>query len=79
MEVSEVGLIERYVATGFGYGVALQIPGIPWSDQVRAIPLPANDFGPVVVGILHTGNLKSVAANFVEVAKKYAVKLMKSA
>ena len=78
MEVSEVGLIERYVASGFGYGVTLQIPGIPWGDKVRAIPLPAADFGPVVVGILHTGNLKSVAANFVEVAKKYAATLMKA-
>ncbi len=75
MEVSEVGLIQRYVATGFGYGVTLKIPGIVLSDAVRAIPLPPNDFAPVVIGILHTGNLKSVAEDFVKVAKKQASEL----
>ena len=75
MEVSELGLIQHYVASGFGYGVTLQIPGFKWSDQIRAIPLPAGDFGPVIVGMMHTGNLKPVAESFIEVTKAHAKRL----
>ncbi|NNE90680.1 MAG: LysR family transcriptional regulator [Verrucomicrobiales bacterium] len=79
MEVSEVGLIERYVSDGFGYGITLNIPGIAWPKTVRAIRLPAADFAPVVVGVLHMGNLKAVGNRFVKVAQAYAKELMKAA
>lgn len=74
MEVSEFGLIPQYVGDGFGWGVTVEIPGVALPETVRRVALPA-EFEALAVGILHTGDLKPVAARFVEVAKQYAAQL----
>ena len=72
MEVNDLKLIERYVEEGFGWGMSVAIPGIEPPAGVRRLLLPAADFGPLSIGLMHTGDLKPLAARFVEVAKAYA-------
>ncbi|MCB1204762.1 MAG: LysR family transcriptional regulator [Verrucomicrobiae bacterium] len=77
MEVSELGLILHYVAKGFGFGVAVDIPGVAWPAGVKKIRLPG-DFPPLTLGALHTGELKSVAARFLELVREQAGILKKA-
>ena len=74
MEVSELGLILNYVSRGFGFGLAVDIPGSVWPDSVRKIKLPSS-FGSINIGALHCGTLKPVAARLVELAKNHAAGL----
>ncbi len=76
MEVNELGLILNYVSRGFGYGVAVDIPGAVWPDGVKRIKLPS-DFPPLTIGVLHTGDLKPLAEAFIALAKTHATKLRK--
>ena len=75
MEVSELGLIQNYVAKGFGFGIAVDIPGAVWPDGVKKIPLP-KDFPPLTIGALHTGDLKVVAKRFIGLAGEQANTLL---
>ncbi|MCB1230573.1 MAG: LysR family transcriptional regulator [Verrucomicrobiae bacterium] len=75
MEVSDLSLIPRYVDEGFGWGVSVAIPGVEPPEGVRAISLPANDFHPLSLGLMHTGDLKPLAERFVEIASTYAAAL----
>jgi DNA-binding transcriptional LysR family regulator len=75
MEVSELGLIQNYVAKGFGFGIAVDIPGAVWPDEVKKIPLP-KDFPPLTIGALHTGDLKTVAKRFIGLAGEQANTLL---
>ena len=75
MEVSELGLIQNYVAKGFGFGIAVDIPGAVWPDGVKKIPLP-KDFPPLTIGALHTGDLKTVAKRFIGLAGEQANTLL---
>jgi len=75
MEVSELGLIQNYVAKGFGFGIAVDIPGAVWPDGVKKIPLP-KDFPPLTIGALHTGDLKAVAKRFIGLAGEQANTLL---
>ena len=59
IEVSSARLIERYVASGYGIGLAVAVPGFKPSPQVRALPLP--HFPPVVVGAAWSGKLSNIA------------------
>lgn len=77
MEVSELGLILNYVAKGFGFGVAVDIPGAAWPEGVRKIRLPA-EFPPLTLGALHTGELKPVASRFLELVRGHAGLLKKA-
>lgn len=77
MEVNELGLIQNYVAKGFGFGVAVDIPGTTWPEGVKKIKLPA-DFPPLSIGALHSGELKTVAKRFIELAGDHAKLLKKS-
>lgn len=74
MEVNELGLILKYVSRGFGYGVAVDIPGVDWPEGVKKIKLPS-DFPPLTIGALHTGDLKPLAEAFIALAKTHAAKL----
>lgn len=74
MEVSDLSLISEYVGNGFGYAATVDIPGIELPDTVRKIALPS-DFAPLVIGILHTGDLKPVAQRFVEIAGAHSTEL----
>lgn len=53
LEVSSLGLVETYVANGFGCGLALHIPKAQPPANVRWLPL--EEFPPIVVGALWTG------------------------
>lgn len=53
LEVSSLGLVEAYVAGGFGLGLGLHIPKMPPPPKVRLIPL--TEFPPVDVGVLWMG------------------------
>jgi len=75
MEVSELGLIQNYVAKGFGFGIAVDIPGAVWPDGVKKILLP-KDFPPLTIGALHTGDLKVVAKRFIGLAGEQANTLL---
>ena len=77
MEVSDLSLISEYVAKGFGWGVSVDIPGVKMPGSVMKLRLPG-DFLPLVIGVLHTGDLKPVAARFLEVAKAYAREISSS-
>lgn len=53
LEVSSLGLVEAYVASGFGIGLGLHIPRMSPSDRVRLVPLKG--FDPVDIGALWMG------------------------
>ncbi len=74
MEVSELELVQAYVAGGFGLGLTVDIPKKNWPKTIRKISLP-KDFPPLTIGIQHTGDLKNVALSFVELATAYAAEL----
>lgn len=78
MEVSELGLIQSYVARGFGFGVAVDIPGAQLPEGVRKIKLPS-DFPPLSIGAFYSGDLKPVAQRFIEITKEQAKLLKKNA
>lgn len=75
MEVSSLKLIERYVAQGFGIGITVEIPGEPLHPDIRRIPLPK--FPPIIGGLAYTGQLKPIAAAFLEIVRRHAISLRK--
>lgn len=74
MEVSEVGLILDYVARGFGFGIAVDIPGAAWPEGVKKVKLPAS-FPPLSIGAMHCRDTKKVAERFVHLAAAQAEKM----
>ncbi|MCB1097335.1 MAG: LysR family transcriptional regulator [Verrucomicrobiae bacterium] len=73
VEVSSLKLIQSYVAQGFGLGISVDIPGEEWIPEVRRIALPK--FPPIVAGLVYTGQLKPIAATFLEIVKLRAAEL----
>lgn len=67
IEITELNLIQRYVAKGLGFGVAVNIPGAPSAEGVRQIKLPAT-FPSLSIGILHAGNPKQIAQRLIDLA-----------
>ena len=59
IEVNSARLIERYVASGYGIGLAVAVPGFKPSAGVRVLRLP--DFLPVVVGASWSGKLSNIS------------------
>src|SRR5258707_15426374 len=53
IEVSSVDLIETYVASGFGIGLSVLVPGASHLPNVRLVPLAG--FEPVALGALWRG------------------------
>ena len=71
VEVNSLDVIESYVSRGFGAGVSVAIPGLAQELKgCRVIPL--DDFPPLVIGAIYQGNLKPIAAEFLELTKQYA-------
>lgn len=66
MEVSSIDLIQTYVASGFGIGVAVLAPKSPPAPQVRALRLPVIDFRPVAVGALWRGKITPLLQFFLD-------------
>ena len=80
IEVNSARLIERYVASGYGIGLAVAVPGFKPSPQVRALPLP--HFPPVVVGAAWSGKLSNIAQQLLaelETEAQVQMRRMKSA
>jgi DNA-binding transcriptional LysR family regulator len=58
IEVTSERLIQQYVASGYGIGLTVAVPGFKPPAQLRALPLP--DFPPVVVGVAWSGKLSDI-------------------
>src|SRR5881275_1984840 len=80
IEVNSARLIERYVASGYGIGLAVAVPGFKPSPQVRTLPLP--HFPPVVAGAAWSGKLSNIAQQLLaelETEAQVQMRRMKSA
>jgi DNA-binding transcriptional LysR family regulator len=64
IEVSSVDLIETYVANGFGIGLSVLVPKAELAANVRALPLPRDEFAPVVIGALWRGKSSALLQTF---------------
>lgn len=73
LEVGSLDLVVRYVAEGFGAGLALQHPQVDLPTGVKALPLA--NFPPLSFGVLWTGRLSSLGAAFLEEAAGLAEEL----
>ena len=51
--VNSLNLVETYVASGFGIGVGVEVPGVKTDPAVRRIVL--KDFEPVSIGVIWSG------------------------
>ena len=63
IEVTSGRLIEHYVASGYGIGLAVAVPGFKPLPQLRALPLA--QFPPVVVGVAWSGKLSNIARQLI--------------
>lgn len=77
VEVSSLDTVREYAARGFGVGVGVAVPGERNQAGVRCLVLP--EFQPMVVGALWQGQLKPVAATFLERAQERAKELARQA
>ncbi|MFL6596991.1 MAG: substrate-binding domain-containing protein [Chthoniobacterales bacterium] len=59
IEVTSERLIQHYVASGYGIGLTVAVPGFRPPPPLRALPL--SDFPPVVVGVAWSGKLPNIA------------------
>ena len=59
IEVNSARLIERYVASGYGIGLAVAVPGFKPAAGVRVLELP--NFPAVVVGASWSGKLSNIS------------------
>ena len=79
IEVNSARLIERYVASGYGIGLAVAVPGFRPAQEVRVLQLP--DFPPVVVGASWSGKLSNISKQLLtelETEAQVQVRRMKS-
>lgn len=70
LEVGSLDLVLRYVAEGFGAGLALRHPRFELPDGVKALAL--DDFPPLSFGLLWTGRLSSLGETFLAEATALA-------
>lgn len=70
LEVGSLDLVVRYVAEGFGAGLALRHPRVEFPATVRALDLP--DFTPLSFGALWTGRMSPLLEAFLDEAQLLA-------
>ena len=58
IEVTSERLIQHYVASGYGIGLTVAVPGFKPPPELRALPLLG--FPPVVVGVAWSGKLSGI-------------------
>jgi len=75
IEVSSIDLIGTYAASGFGIGLSVQLPGATYHDLIRPVPLPKEQFPPVVVGALWRGKTSALVQAFLDELQLRAKKL----
>ena len=73
VEVCSLDTVTEYVARGFGVGMGAVVPGSKPPKGVRTIVL--KDFPPMRVGAIWQGQLKPIAASFLEAAMVRAKQL----
>ena len=76
VEVESLATVSEYAAREFGVGVSVTIPGISPPKGLREIKL--SGFDPIRIGVLHQGEPKPLAADFLAEVKKKARSLVKS-
>ena len=62
IEVTSERLIQHYVASGYGIGLTVAVPGLTPPPQLRALAL--SNFPPVVVGVAWSGKLSDITRQF---------------
>jgi hypothetical protein len=73
-------LIERYVGSGYGIGLAVAVPGFKPAAGVRVMELP--NFPPVAVGASWSGKLSNISKQLLvelETEAQVQMRRMKSA
>ncbi len=70
IEVTALELIDSYIASGFGIGLTVAVPGREFSTGLRALPLA--DVPPVVMGALWRGQLTPVTTALLAALKARA-------
>lgn len=75
LEVGSLDLIVRYVAEGFGVGLALRHPRAVLPEGIHALAL--DDFPPLSFGMLWTGRLSPLGEFFLAEAEALAAELMR--
>lgn len=77
LELASLELITRYVSSGFGIGLTLDVPGTRWPDTVRALRLP--DFPKVVFGAFTKGPAEGLSGLFLEEAERVTRQMLAAA
>ncbi len=77
LELASLELITRYVSSGFGIGLTLDVPGSKWPDSVRTLRLP--DFPKVVFGAFTNGPPNELAGLFLEEVERVTRQMMAAA
>ncbi len=70
IEVTALELIDSYIASGFGIGLTVAVPGREFPTGLRALPL--EDVPPVVMGALWRGQLTQVTTALLAALKARA-------
>lgn len=73
LEVGSLDLVVRYVAEGFGAGLALRHPRVELPAGVKVLPL--DDFPPLSFGVMWTGRLSPLGEAFLAEATAMAAEL----
>lgn len=74
LEVGSLDLVVRYVAEGFGAGLALRHPRVDLPETIKALPL--DDFPPLSFGVLWTGRLSALGESFLAEASALAAEMV---
>ena len=74
IEASSLGLIETYVANGFGIGLSVAMPNPGFSSKIRALPLPG--FSPIIIGALWRGKTTPLLQALLDELKLRAKRLV---
>jgi DNA-binding transcriptional LysR family regulator len=72
IEVGTLELVETYVANGYGVGLSVQRPNAPLRSGLRAIPLPAETFSPVTIGVISQGRPTPLIQAFEQICLRAA-------
>jgi len=70
LEVGSLDTVARYVASGFGIGLSLQMPRVEAPAGVRVFPL--DDFPSLAFGVMWIGRLSPLGEAFIEEAQAIA-------
>lgn len=70
IEVSTIDLVQAYVAKGFGCGLSIQVPGVPFPENVGVMTLPG--FPKLVIAALWKGTIHPLAKTVIDDLKTQA-------